>query len=100
MQQQVEQAADEEGEGDDDGDHGQRDLYALFLDHHHQAGLVDELLLYQAPVILGTDARGMFAGAALTVLNNASQWRIVERRILGTDSFFRTRRADESARRA
>lgn len=64
------------------------------------AGLVDELLLYQAPVILGTDARGMFAGAALTVLNNASQWRIVERRILGTDSFFRTRRADESARRA
>jgi hypothetical protein len=34
----VEQAADQEGEGHDHGDHGERDFRALFLDHHHQAG--------------------------------------------------------------
>ena len=57
-----------------------------------EAGLVDELLIYQAPIILGNDARGMFDCTALTALSDAKQWRIVERRTIGVDSFFRARR--------
>ena len=59
------------------------------------AGLVDELLIYQAPMILGNAAHGMFASTVLTELSDATRWRIVERRIIGADSFFRARRADQ-----
>ena len=59
------------------------------------AGLIDELLIYQAPMILGDDARGMFDCTTLTALSDAKQWRIVERRTIGEDSFFRARRGDE-----
>ena len=51
-----------------------------------RAGLVDELLLYQAPVILGSEARGLFDGLFLTELTDAPRWRIIDQRRLGPDT--------------
>jgi diaminohydroxyphosphoribosylaminopyrimidine deaminase/5-amino-6-(5-phosphoribosylamino)uracil reductase len=52
---------------------------------------VDELLIYQAPMLLGDAARGMFALGELTDLTAAKRLDIVERRALGADFFIRAR---------
>ncbi|MSQ67139.1 MAG: bifunctional diaminohydroxyphosphoribosylaminopyrimidine deaminase/5-amino-6-(5-phosphoribosylamino)uracil reductase RibD [Gammaproteobacteria bacterium] len=49
------------------------------------AGLVDELIVYLAPVVLGRDARSAFATRALTQLGDAARWRFVEARPVGRD---------------
>lgn len=48
-------------------------------------GLADELLIYQAPIILGDRARGMFDLPELTDLAGRRQLRIVETRQVGKD---------------
>jgi diaminohydroxyphosphoribosylaminopyrimidine deaminase/5-amino-6-(5-phosphoribosylamino)uracil reductase len=53
------------------------------------AGLVDELLIYQAPLLLGDKARGMFDLPELTELAGAQRLEVVERRVVGADSFLR-----------
>jgi diaminohydroxyphosphoribosylaminopyrimidine deaminase/5-amino-6-(5-phosphoribosylamino)uracil reductase len=52
---------------------------------------VDELLIYQAPVLLGDAARGMADFGALTELAEARRLDIVERRPVGADFFIRAR---------
>jgi diaminohydroxyphosphoribosylaminopyrimidine deaminase/5-amino-6-(5-phosphoribosylamino)uracil reductase len=54
-------------------------------------GLVDELLIYQAPLLLGERARGMFDLPELVALEGAQRLDIVERRVVGADSFLRAR---------
>jgi diaminohydroxyphosphoribosylaminopyrimidine deaminase/5-amino-6-(5-phosphoribosylamino)uracil reductase len=48
--------------------------------------LVDELLIYQAPVLLGDRARGMFDLPELEDLGHKRELRIVDRRQLGRDT--------------
>lgn len=55
------------------------------------AGLVDELLLYQAPMLIGDRARGMFDLPELADLADARRLKVVERRTLGDDLFLRAR---------
>ncbi|MDO8789380.1 MAG: bifunctional diaminohydroxyphosphoribosylaminopyrimidine deaminase/5-amino-6-(5-phosphoribosylamino)uracil reductase RibD [Sulfuritalea sp.] len=54
---------------------------------------VDELLIYQAPILLGDAARGMFGLAELTDLAGARHLRIIERRAVGADFRIRARLA-------
>jgi len=54
---------------------------------------VDELLIYQAPILLGDAARGMFGLAELTDLAGALRLNIIERRCVGTDFRIRARLA-------
>ncbi len=49
------------------------------------AGLVDELLLYMAPVVLGDTARPLFGGLGFTEMAQRLQMRIVETRRIGDD---------------
>ncbi|NHQ85435.1 bifunctional diaminohydroxyphosphoribosylaminopyrimidine deaminase/5-amino-6-(5-phosphoribosylamino)uracil reductase RibD [Iodobacter sp. HSC-16F04] len=49
-----------------------------------EAALVDEMLLYQAPVIIGDMAKGM-AMLDLNDLNHKLQAKVVERRLVGDD---------------
>lgn len=49
-------------------------------------GCVDELLIYQAPVLLGDDARGMFGLGGLTELSGRRQLKIIDRRQFGEDT--------------
>jgi diaminohydroxyphosphoribosylaminopyrimidine deaminase / 5-amino-6-(5-phosphoribosylamino)uracil reductase len=49
------------------------------------AGLVDELLLYVAPVILGERARPMFDGLPIDTMAERLRMRIVETRRIGDD---------------
>ncbi|MBP9714153.1 MAG: bifunctional diaminohydroxyphosphoribosylaminopyrimidine deaminase/5-amino-6-(5-phosphoribosylamino)uracil reductase RibD [Sterolibacterium sp.] len=49
------------------------------------AGLVDELLLYYAPTLLGTAARGMFQGPELIDLAGRLDFSITDLRRLGDD---------------
>lgn len=55
------------------------------------AGLIDELLLYQAPLLLGGQARDMFAMGALTSMQDKLQLEILDRRQVGVDQFLRAR---------
>ncbi|MCX8085336.1 MAG: bifunctional diaminohydroxyphosphoribosylaminopyrimidine deaminase/5-amino-6-(5-phosphoribosylamino)uracil reductase RibD [Rhodocyclaceae bacterium] len=55
------------------------------------AGLVDEFLLYQAPLLLGDAARGMVALGELSALAQAPRLAILERRAIGADLFIRAR---------
>jgi diaminohydroxyphosphoribosylaminopyrimidine deaminase/5-amino-6-(5-phosphoribosylamino)uracil reductase len=55
------------------------------------AGLADELLIYQAPILLGDQAQGMFGLPELTDLAGARKLDVVERRVVGTDFFTRAR---------
>lgn len=48
-------------------------------------GCVDELLIYQAPVLLGDDARGMFNLPELTELSGKRELKVLERRMVGDD---------------
>jgi len=56
-----------------------------------RAGLVDELLIYQAPLLLGDKARGMFDLPELTELAGARRLEVLERRVAGADFFLRAR---------
>ena len=49
------------------------------------AGLVDELLLYVAPVLLGERARPLFAGLGIETLAQRAHLRLIESRRLGDD---------------
>ncbi|CAG4885220.1 fused diaminohydroxyphosphoribosylaminopyrimidine deaminase;5-amino-6-(5-phosphoribosylamino) uracil reductase [Georgfuchsia toluolica] len=48
-------------------------------------GCVDELLIYQAPVLLGDNARGMVNLPELTDLSGKCELTIIERRAIGPD---------------
>jgi diaminohydroxyphosphoribosylaminopyrimidine deaminase/5-amino-6-(5-phosphoribosylamino)uracil reductase len=54
-------------------------------------GLVDELLIYQAPLLLGDKARGMFDLPELADLAGACRLDVLERRAAGADFFLRAR---------
>ncbi len=49
------------------------------------AGLVDELVIYFAPSILGTDARGMFELPQLRALEERCELEIFDTRMIGAD---------------
>jgi len=55
------------------------------------SGCVDELLIYQAPLLIGDAARGMFGLAELTSLAGAMRLNIIERRVVGADFRIRAR---------
>ncbi|MBI3346069.1 MAG: bifunctional diaminohydroxyphosphoribosylaminopyrimidine deaminase/5-amino-6-(5-phosphoribosylamino)uracil reductase RibD [Burkholderiales bacterium] len=61
-------------------------LSGAFLD----AGLVDELLVYQAPVLIG-EGRPLAALAPLPALGDARHWRLIEATPLGQDLRLRLR---------
>ena len=56
-----------------------------------RAGLVDELLLYQAPMLLGGDAQPMLDALGLQRLDQHARWRVIERRQVGEDQRLRLR---------
>ena len=56
-------------------------LSGVFL----KAGLIDEMLVYMAPCILGSDARGWFDDLNLTALDQKTQWQFQDVRIVGPD---------------
>ena len=49
------------------------------------AGLVDELLLYVAPVLLGDAARPLFAGLGIEAMAQRAHLQVVESRAIGED---------------
>ena len=49
------------------------------------AGLADEVLLYVAPVLLGENARPLFAGLGIETLTQKLQLELVEARAIGED---------------
>jgi diaminohydroxyphosphoribosylaminopyrimidine deaminase/5-amino-6-(5-phosphoribosylamino)uracil reductase len=49
------------------------------------AGVVDELVLYLAPMLLGGAAQSAFAMHELQALQEASRWRIIETQAIGED---------------
>jgi len=51
-----------------------------------QAGVVDELVMYVAPVLLGDTARGLFALPELTDMAGRREVRMVDTRMVGKDS--------------
>jgi diaminohydroxyphosphoribosylaminopyrimidine deaminase/5-amino-6-(5-phosphoribosylamino)uracil reductase len=56
-----------------------------------RGGFVDELLLYQAPMLLGGDARPMLDTLGLQRLDQHARWRLIERRQVGVDQRLRLR---------
>lgn len=56
-----------------------------------QAGLIDELLLYYAPVLLGGQARDMFAMPALQSMQQKLQLQVLETFQVGDDCFMRVK---------
>lgn len=50
-----------------------------------EAGLVDRLITFQAPVILGAGALSAFAGVPASSASDAPRWRVVARATLGDD---------------
>jgi diaminohydroxyphosphoribosylaminopyrimidine deaminase/5-amino-6-(5-phosphoribosylamino)uracil reductase len=50
-----------------------------------KAGLVDELLLYLAPHLLGDNARGMFDLPELTELAGRRELKVLDLRMVGQD---------------
>ena len=55
------------------------------------AGLVDELVLYQAPILLGDQAQPLFALPGLSMLHDRIQLELLEQRVFGPDLRFRYR---------
>jgi diaminohydroxyphosphoribosylaminopyrimidine deaminase/5-amino-6-(5-phosphoribosylamino)uracil reductase len=49
------------------------------------AGLVDEWVVYQAPLIMGADARGMFAGQPVETMSAVTKLKISDVRHVGPD---------------
>lgn len=62
-----------------------------------QAGLVDELLLYVAPVLLGDSARPLFGGLDVASMQDRLGWRVVDARRIGDDHRFLLRPAPQAA---
>ena len=56
-----------------------------------QQGLVDELLLYYAPTLLGTDARGMFGLEPLTAMTQRIDLELLALDRVGQDIRVRAR---------
>lgn len=56
-------------------------LSGVFL----KSGLVDELLLYMAPTLLGSDARGWFDDLNLTSLDQKTAWQFQDVRMVGAN---------------
>lgn len=52
---------------------------------------VDELLIYQAPILIGDSARGMFGLEELAKLSGSKRLNIFERRVVGADFRIRAR---------
>ncbi len=50
-----------------------------------EQNLIDEFLLYYAPVLMGSEAKGMFAMPALTEMSQRSELAIIELRQFGGD---------------
>lgn len=50
-----------------------------------KSGLVDELLVYIAPTVLGGDARGWFDDLNLTSLDHKTEWQFRDVRMVGAD---------------
>jgi diaminohydroxyphosphoribosylaminopyrimidine deaminase/5-amino-6-(5-phosphoribosylamino)uracil reductase len=50
-----------------------------------QGGLVDELIVYQAASVLGSDARGMFAIDTLQDMQRRPEFELTDVRKVGTD---------------
>lgn len=50
-----------------------------------QAGLIDELILYYAPKLMGADAKGMFAMPAWTEMQQAIDLQVLDVRQVGAD---------------
>lgn len=61
-----------------------------------QAGLVDEIVLYLAPTLLGP-GRAMLNLPELSVLQDASHWRFVDQQIIGQDLRLRLRKSTNEA---
>jgi len=57
------------------------------------AGLIDELLIYWAPTVIGHKAQGMFDFPELTVLSNQHRFKMVEFSAVGEDIRIVLRRA-------
>lgn len=58
-----------------------------------EQGLVDELLLYVAPTLLGDAARPLLRLPQLMTMDARTGWRVVDRRSIGTDARLLLRRA-------
>lgn len=50
-----------------------------------QAGLIDELIIYVAPVLMGNEARGLFALPGLDEMKDKIELDIIEQRVIGKD---------------
>ena len=50
-----------------------------------QDGLVDRLIIFRAPLILGRDALSAFSGLASSTIGTAPRWRLVDGRRFGDD---------------
>ena len=50
------------------------------------AGLVDELLLYTAPILLGSSARPLLTLPEFASVSDAPRWKVVDRRQIGEDT--------------
>lgn len=50
-----------------------------------QAGLIDELIIYMAPVLMGNDARGLFALPGLDAMKDKIELDIIDQRLVGQD---------------
>ncbi|HRO28380.1 MAG TPA: dihydrofolate reductase family protein, partial [Luteimonas sp.] len=56
-----------------------------------KAGLVDELLLYVAPVLLGDTARPLFGGLGIAEMAQRLHMRVLDTRRIGDDLRLRLR---------
>ncbi len=50
-----------------------------------QAGLIDELIIYMAPVLMGNDARGLFALPGMEAMQDKIELEIIDQRVVGQD---------------
>lgn len=50
-----------------------------------QAGLIDELIIYMAPVLMGNDARGLFSLPGLETMQDKIELDIIDQRLVGQD---------------
>ena len=50
-----------------------------------QAGLIDEFIIYMAPVLMGNNARGLFALPGLDTMQDKIELDIIDQRLVGQD---------------
>ena len=50
-----------------------------------QAGLIDELIIYMAPVLMGNDAKGLFALPGMESMQDKIELEITDQRLVGQD---------------